>query len=50
MTLDKEQEEHLRELTTFTEWERLEDDRLVVRLATSWATKPENVDKLIAEL
>ena len=50
VTLDKEQEEHLRELTTFTEWERLEDDRLVVRLATSWATKPENVDKLIAEL
>ena len=50
VTLDKEQEEHLRGLTTFTEWERLEDDRLVVRLATSWATKPENVDKLIAEL
>lgn len=50
VTLDKEQEEHLRELTTFTEWERLEDGRLVVRLATSWATKPENVDKLIAEL
>ncbi|MBQ2017897.1 MAG: low specificity L-threonine aldolase, partial [Alistipes sp.] len=50
VTLDKEQEEHLRELTTFTEWERLEDNRLVVRLATGWATKPENVDKLIAEL
>ena len=50
VTLDKEQEEHLRGLTTFTEWERLADDRLVVRLATSWATKPENVDKLIAEL
>ncbi|MBE6200462.1 MAG: aminotransferase class V-fold PLP-dependent enzyme [Rikenellaceae bacterium] len=50
VTLNAEQEKRLRAATTFTEWERLADDRLVVRLATSWATKPENVDKLIAEL
>lgn len=50
VVLKKEQEKHLRELTTFTEWERLTDGRLVVRLATSWATKPEDIENLIAEL
>lgn len=50
VVLNPKQEEHLREVTTFTEWERLADGRLVVRLATSWATKNENVDKLIAQL
>ena len=50
LILSPEELERVKRITTFTEWERLEDDRLVVRLATSWATKPENVDKLIAEL
>lgn len=50
VTLTAEQEARLREATTFTEWERLEDGRLVVRLATSWATQEEDVTALIANL
>ena len=42
-----EQEERMREVPTFSEWERLSDGRLVVRLATSWATKEEDVEELI---
>ena len=48
--LDAEQEARLRAATTFTEWERLADGRLVVRLATSWATRLEDVDDLIEKL
>lgn len=50
VTLSAEQEKRLRAATTFTEWERLPDDRLVVRLATSWATRPEDVEALIEKL
>lgn len=50
VTLSDEQEKRLRAATTFTEWERLPDGRLVVRLATSWATRPEDVDALIEQL
>ena len=50
VTLDAEQEARLRAATTFTEWERLADGRLVVRLATSWATRSEDVEDLIAKL
>ena len=48
--LSAEQEKRLRAATTFTEWERLPDDRLVVRLATSWGTRPEDVEALIEKL
>lgn len=50
VTLNAEQEKRLRAATTFTEWERLPDDRLVVRLATSWGTHPEDVEALIEKL
>lgn len=50
VVLDAEQEARLRAATTFTEWERLADGRLVVRLATSWATHDEDVEDLIAKL
>ncbi|MBR3703536.1 MAG: aminotransferase class V-fold PLP-dependent enzyme [Alistipes sp.] len=50
VTLNDEQEKRLRAATTFTEWERLPDDRLVVRLATSWGTRPEDVEALIEKL
>ena len=42
--------QRLRKVTTFSEWEHLPDGRTVVRLATSWATRPEDVDALIAAL
>ena len=50
VVLNAEQEARLRAATTFTEWERLTDGRLVVRLATSWATLQEDVDDLIEKL
>ena len=50
VVLTAEQEERLRRATTFTEWERLADGRLVVRLATSWATRAEDVEELIENL
>ena len=50
VALSAEQEAHLRTLTTFSEWERTADGRLVVRLATSWATLSEDVDALIAQI
>jgi threonine aldolase len=50
VALRAEQEAHLRTLTTFSEWERTEDGRLVVRLATSWATLKEDVDALLEAL
>ncbi len=34
----------------FDFWGRLDDDHVVVRICTSWATKSENVDKLLAAL
>jgi threonine aldolase len=50
IALTAEQEAHLRTLTTFSEWERTSDGRLVVRLATSWATRSEDVDAVIEKL
>lgn len=48
--LSDEQLQRLRAVTTFSEWEHLADGRTVVRLATSWATRPEDVEALLAEL
>ena len=50
VALTAEQEAFLRTITTFSEWERTPDGRLVVRLATSWATLKEDVDKVIESL
>lgn len=50
VVLNAEQEARLRAATTFTEWERLGDGRLVVRLATSWATRESDVEDLITKL
>ena len=50
VALTAEQEAHLRTITTFSEWERTSDGRLVVRLATSWATRKEDVDNVIESL
>ena len=48
--LSAEQLQRLRAVTSFSEWEHLADGRTVVRLATSWATRPEDVEALLAEL
>lgn len=48
--LSAKQLQRLRAVTTFSEWEHLDDGRTVVRLATSWATRPEDVEALLAAL
>ena len=48
--LTKEQEEKLRQYAAFETWEPLPDGRSAVRFVTSWATRPEDVDALIAVL
>lgn len=37
-------------ITTFTDWGHLADGRHVIRLTTSWATAPEAIDALLADL
>lgn len=34
----------------FSAWEKVDEDHTCIRICTSWATKPKNVDKLIAML
>lgn len=50
MVLKPEELERMRRVTTFSEWEHLEDGRTVVRLATSWATRAEDVEALIENI
>lgn len=48
--LTKEQEENLRQHAAFETWAPLPDGRTAVRFVTSWATREEDVDALIALL
>ena len=48
--LSKEQLEKLRENVRFNLWQWMEDGRVAIRLATSWATRDEDVEALIALL
>ena len=48
--LTKAQEEKLRQYAAFETWEPLPDGRSAVRFVTSWATREEDVDALIALL
>ena len=48
--LDKDKYDYLRNKVKFSFWEKLPDDRIVVRFATSWATKEEDVEELISIL
>ena len=50
MALDPEELERLTRQVELAFWERREDGRTVLRIATSWATRPEEVDALIALL
>lgn len=50
IALTSAQIKSLAERVEFSFWEKISDDKTVVRLATSWATKAEDVDKLICEL
>lgn len=50
LILSPEELERVKRITTFTEWERLSDGQTVIRLATSWATLPSDVDSLIENI
>ncbi|MCR5468244.1 MAG: aminotransferase class I/II-fold pyridoxal phosphate-dependent enzyme [Lachnospiraceae bacterium] len=45
--LSNDQKDMLDKAVDMSFWERLSDDRVIVRIATSWATTDEDVDKLI---
>ena len=42
--------ERLKKKVRFGFWEKLDESHTVVRFATSWATKPEDVDTLMGLL
>ena len=48
--LERGELKRLREQVVFSIWEELDEDHTVVRFATSWATRPEDVDALMAIL
>ena len=48
--LDDEQYERLSKVSVFELWERRADGRSVVRFCTSWATREEDVDALLAQI
>lgn len=50
LRVTSEQYRHLQQAAVFSTWQHLSQDEIVVRFVTSWATKPENVDALIAAL
>ena len=50
VTVSDEQLKTLAERVEFSFWEKLSDDKTVIRFATSWATRADDVDKLIEEL
>lgn len=50
VVLDNITMERLKKDVAFSFWERLDEEHTVIRLATSWATTKEDVEKLIAVL
>ena len=45
--LDNEQKERITRKVQLSFWEQLDDDHVIMRIATSWATDPKDVDALI---
>ena len=45
--LDNEQKERITRQVQLSFWEQLDDDHVIMRIATSWATDPKDVDALI---
>ena len=50
VALTDEQLKILSEHIEFSFWEKISEDKTIIRLATSWATQAGDVDKLISEL
>jgi len=47
ISLEKEQAKRLSEKIEMSFWEKADDTHIIMRIATSWATKDEDVDRLI---
>lgn len=45
--LEREKEAELSELIEFSFWENIDQDHVIVRIATSWATQEADVDRLL---
>ncbi len=45
--LENHRMQELQKEVSFSFWEKLDEDHTVVRFATSWATKKENIDRLL---
>ena len=45
--LEREKEAELSELIEFSFWENVDQDHVIVRIATSWATQEADVDRLL---
>lgn len=50
VVLDNETMARLEKIIVFSFWEKISEDKTVVRIATSWATKISDVEKLITAL
>ena len=50
VSLSEDEYEKLSQTVEFSFWEKAADGRTIVRLATSWATSDEDVEKLVAVL
>jgi threonine aldolase len=50
IVLENRQMEQLKQSVSFGFWETLDADHTVVRFATSWATRPEDIQALAALL
>ena len=50
IVLENEKMQALSQFVDFSFWEKLDENHTVVRFATSWATKKEDIDKLAALL
>lgn len=45
--MDNERLKEISKKTTYTTWEKLDEDHTAIRLVTSWATKPQDVDEVL---
>ena len=50
VVLNNEKLEELKKVVKFSFWERLDNERTVVRFATCWATKIEDINALVEVL
>ena len=48
--LTKAQRDKLEEKYAFSFWQSVDEDRAAVRFCTSWATREEDVDALVADI